>query len=73
MLQSVDDSLAESRLERDIEQDLVLHIGHSDLIAFHASLSEEGLPVTDLNDDGLAEFMIRDPDGYALVFFFDGA
>ena len=71
MLQAVEESLAESRLERDIEQDLVSHIGHSDLIAFHAALFAEGLPVTDLNDDGLVEFMIRDPDGYALVFFFD--
>ena len=73
MLQSVDDSSAESRLERDIEHDLVLHIGHSDLIDFHALLSAEGMPVTDLQKDGLPEFMIRDPDGYALVFFFDEA
>ena len=49
---------------------MVLHIGHSDLFSFHAMLSEEGMPVTDLHDDGLPEFMIRDPDGYPLVFFF---
>ena len=73
MLQIVEDSMAEARLERDIERDMVLHIGHSDLFSFHAMLSEEGMPVTDLHDDGLPEFMIRDPDGYPLVFFFDEA
>ncbi len=73
MLQEVRDSQAELRLARDSEQDLVMHIGHSDLFAFHALLAEQDIPVSDLQVEGLAEFMIRDPDGYVLVFFLDEA
>ena len=56
--------MAEARLERDIERDMVLHRTFR-LFSF-AMLSEEGMPVTDLHDDGLPEFMIRDPDGYPM-------
>jgi len=71
MLQQTEERMADQRLERELEQDLVLHIGHPDIEDFHALLVAHELPVSELQEGGLLEFMVRDPDGYTLVFFHD--
>jgi len=73
MLQSTAEQRAVQRLERDPEHDLILHIGHSDLVGFYTMLKELGMPVTEMAAEGLAEFLLTDPDGYRLIFFLDEA
>jgi catechol 2,3-dioxygenase-like lactoylglutathione lyase family enzyme len=71
MLQETEEKLASQRVERESEQDQVLHIGHEDVIAFYGMLVSEGVAVSDIADDEQPEFTLLDPDGYTLVFFLD--
>ena len=71
MLQETEQRQADARLEGDIEQGMVLHMGHGDIVDFYHMLQDVGMPVSDMDPSGLLEFMIRDPDGYTLVFFLD--
>jgi catechol 2,3-dioxygenase-like lactoylglutathione lyase family enzyme len=71
MLQETEEKLASQRMERELEQDLVLHMGHEDVIEFYGVLVEHGVAVSEISDSDLPEFTLQDPDGYTLVFFLD--
>ncbi len=71
MLQQTEEKLASVRMERELEQDLVLHLGHADVVDFYGMLVEEGIAVSDISETELPEFTLQDPDGYTLVFFLD--
>ena len=71
MLQESLDAQPEQRLGRVIEQQMVLHIGHSDLLGIHSVLLAAGIPTSGLSGEDGSEFMVRDPDGYTLFLFLD--
>jgi predicted lactoylglutathione lyase len=73
MLQESPEVQPEHRLSRAIHEQMVLHIGHADLVGLHALLVQSKMPVSELSGAEASEFMVRDPDGYTLILFLDEA